>query len=135
MAKLNKDQIKYAVQRANEKLNEKLSNLQNSIPEVKDPRDDALKVYDALYSGERMTFPEFFKRFERGYYFANGIKELVENNVGFMNEFNNYIEMMSEIRTDIDKQRTAIQKHFLQGKLLAVKKVSNGTKPDGNHIQ
>jgi len=109
MAKLNKDQIKYAVQRANDKLNEKIENLQNSIPEVKDPRNDALKVYDALYSGERMTFPEFFKRFERGYYFANGIKELVENNVGFMNEFNNYIEMMSEIRTDIDKQRTAIQ--------------------------
>ena len=29
---------------------------------------------------------------------------------------------------------TGIQKHFLQGKLLMVKKVSNGTKPDGNNL-
>lgn len=109
MAKLNKNQINYAVQRANEKLNEKLERLQNSIPEVKDPRDDALKVYDALYSGERMTFPEFFKQFESRYYFANGVKELVENNVGFMDERKKYHEMINSIRADIDKQRTAIQ--------------------------
>lgn len=29
---------------------------------------------------------------------------------------------------------TGIQKHFLQGKLLMVKKVSNGTKPDSNNL-
>ncbi len=109
MAKLNKDQIKYAVQRANDKLNEKIGNLQSSIPEVKDPRDDALKVYDALYSGERMAFPEFLKRFERGYYFANGIKELVESNVGFMDEYNRYRLLLDKMSTEINEQRTAIQ--------------------------
>lgn len=109
MAKLNKDQIKYAVQRANDKLNEKIENLQNNIPKVKDPRNDALKVYDALYSGERMTFPEFYKRFENGYYFANGVKELVENNVGFMDEYNRYLLLLNKISTEINEQRTAIQ--------------------------
>ena len=109
MAKLNKDQIKYAVQRANNKLNEKLNHLQNNIPEVKDPRYDALKVYDSLYSGERMTFPEFFKKFENGYYFANGIRELVENNVGFMDEYNRYQLLIAKIRAEIDEQRTTIQ--------------------------
>lgn len=109
MAKLNKEQIKYAVQRADDKLNEKLNNLQNSIPEVKDPRDDAIKVYNALYSGERMAFPEFLKRFERSYYFANGIKELVESNVGFMDEYNRYRLLLDKMSTEINEQRTAIQ--------------------------
>lgn len=43
-----------------------------------------------------------------------------------------------KVRNDISivyDPETGIQKHFLQGKLLAVKKVSNGTKPDSNHIQ
>ena len=109
MAKLNKDQIKYAIQRANNKLDEKLNHLQDSIPEVEDPRQNALKVYDALYSGERMTFPEFFKKFEQRYYFANGARELIENNVGFMDEYNRYQLLLTKLRADIDEQRITIQ--------------------------
>jgi len=109
MAKLNKDQIKYAVQRANNKLTEKLNHLRNSITEVKDPRQDALKVYDALYSGERMSFPEFFKKFESRYYFANGAREIVEDNVGFMDEYNRYELLLIKLNADIEEQRINIQ--------------------------
>jgi len=109
MAKLNKDQVKYAVQRANNKLNEKRDNLQKSIPEVKDPRYDAKKVYNALYSGEVMSFETFEKKFENSYYFANGVRELIENNVGFMDEYNRYQLLMTKFCEDINEQRTAIQ--------------------------
>jgi len=109
MAKLNKDQIKYAVKRANDKLSEKLRNLQDSIPEVKDPRYDAKKVYNALYSGEVMSFETFEKKFENGYYFANGVRELIENNVGFMDEYNRNQLLMTKFRTEIDEQRVAIE--------------------------
>jgi len=109
MAKLNKDQIKYAVQRANNKLDEKLNHLRNSITKVEDPRQDALKVYDALYSGERMSFPEFFKKFESRYYFANGAREIVEDNVGFMDEYNRYELLLIKLNADIEEQRINIQ--------------------------
>jgi len=109
MAKLNKDQIKYAVQRANDKLNEKIGNLQNSIPEVKDPRYDAEKVYKALYSGEVMSFETFKKKYDNGYYFSNGIRELIEDNVGFMDEYKQHQALLTKLREDIDKQRTAIE--------------------------
>lgn len=109
MAKLNKDQIKYAVQRANDKLNEKLTFLQNSITKVEDPRYDVRKVYDSLYSGERMPYEKFCKMYETKYYFANGIRELVEENVGFMDEYTKYQLILDKIKEEIKEQRIKIE--------------------------
>jgi len=111
MAKLNKDQIKYAVQRANQKLNEKEELQKASITAVPDPRYNARDVYNAIYSSryERMPFEKFQKEFDTGYYFANGVRELAAYDKEFTAEYDRYLLLLRKIQEDINVQRTAIQ--------------------------
>ena len=111
MAKLNKDQIKYAVSRANHKLNEKEELQKESIPVVTDPRYNARDVYNAIYSSryEKMPFERFQKEFDTGYYFANGLRELVSYDKEFTAEYDRYILLLRKIQEDIKVQRTAIE--------------------------
>jgi len=111
MAKLNKDQIKYAVQRANDKLNEKEETLKDSITEVPDPRYNAEDVYNAIYSSryKRMPFEKFEKEFNNGYYFANGVRELAAYDKEFTAEHDRYKLLLKKISEEIKEQRTAIQ--------------------------
>jgi len=111
MAKLNKDQIKYAVQRANAKLNEKEELQKESIPVVTDPRYNAQEVYNAIYSSryERMPFERFQKEFDTGYYFANGVRDLASYDKEFTAEYDRYTMLLKKISEDINVQRIAIQ--------------------------
>jgi len=111
MAKLNKDQIKYAIQRANQKLNEKEELQKASITAVTDPRYNARDVYNAIYSSryERMPFEKFQKEFDTGYYFANGVRELAAYDKEFTAEYDRYLLLLRKIQEDINVQRTAIQ--------------------------
>jgi len=110
MAKLNKDQIKYAVQRANAKLNEKEELQKESIPAVPDPRYNAKAVYNAIYSSKQIPFELFEKEFNHGgYYFANGVRELAAYDKEFTAEYDRYTMLLKKISEDINVQRTAIQ--------------------------
>lgn len=109
MAKLNKDQIKYAVQRANSKLNEKEELQKESIPVVADPRYNAKAVYNAIYSGKQMPFEQFEKEFNHGYYFANGVRDLAAYDKEFTAEYDRYLLLLRKIQEDIKVQRTAIE--------------------------